>query len=430
MAKKKRPASAYQVNESVLTRRAALAGSAGQQFGGDRDLYEVFGYPTHLDVNRMRAEYERGGIAKRIVDAYPKATWREPPTIKAAEPFVAAFDTLAQQLRLWSVMQRLDRLVQLGHYGVLLLGLDGGEPMHEPAARNDYTLRYIQPHGEQTAQVTQWETNGASPRFGRPTMYNITTGPNWQGMGGAERTLQVHWTRVIHVAEDALESDSIGIPRLEAIFNRLMDTDKLLGGSAEMYWQNVAMMMAFIADKDTKFEPSEARAMAEQLEEMQHGLRRMLRLRGVDAKNIAPGLQGASPGEHIDKQLDIIAGTVGIPKRILLGNEAGELASSQDENTWSARVAERREQYATPCVLLPFIRAGVRLGFLPGGFESIEWPESDTLGEKGRAEVADTTARAVATYTNAAGADLVVTPDEFRAILGYDPLTVDELPLI
>ncbi len=161
--------------------------------------------------------------------------------------------------------------------------------------------------------------------------------------------------------------------------------------------------------------------MADQLEEMQHGLRRMLRLRGMTAENLAPGLQGASPGEHIDKQLDMIAGASGIPKRILIGNEAGELASSQDENAWSARVAERRQQFATPTVLEPFIKRGLAQGWLTGSLESIEWPESDTLGEMGRADVAVKTAQAVATYANIM-ADPAVTQDEFRAILGLDPL--------
>lgn len=399
-----------------LTARARLAAAAGQHFGGERDLYATFGYPTVIEAADYRAMYERGDIAGRLIDAYPDATWREPPTIEGVE----GFDGLAARLKLWSVLQRLDRLCQLSHYGVLLLGLDGGEPLHTPARGNNYKLMYVQPHGEQTAQISQWEDDPKSPRFNKPAQYLITTGPGWTGAGGGSRQLRVHWTRVIHIAEDALEHESIGLPRLERIYNRLMDLEKLLGGSAEMYWQNAAMLMAFIADKDAVFEKSDRIAMKAQLEEMQHGLRRMLRLRGMTAQNIAPGLQGASPDTHVGVQIDMIAGASGIPKRILLGNEAGELASSQDENAWSARVAERRTQFATPSVLEPFIQRGLAQGWLAGALESLEWPESDTLGEKGRAEVAGVTATAVATFANVAG-DTAITEDEFRAILGYDP---------
>lgn len=416
MSRRNRRNKAPQVNNSTLVKRAALSGKAGQQFGGDRDLYTVFGYPQYLGPSDYRVMYERGDLAGRLIDAYPDATWREPPTIAG----IQGFDPLAKRLKLWSVLQRLDRLAQLGHYGVLLLGLDGGEPMHEPAMQKNYRLMYIQPHGEQTAKIIKWDDDAKSPRYNKPELYLITSGPNWEGASGGQKQIRVHHTRVIHIAEDALEHEAIGTPRLQRVYNRLMDVEKLAGGSAEMYWQNVAMMLAFIAGPEAQFSETDKAAMAEQLEEMQHGLRRMLRLRGMEVQQLAPGLQGASPGEHFAMQVDLIAGASGIPKRILLGNEAGELASSQDENSWQARVAERRSQFATPTVLEPLLQRGIAQGWITGALESIDWPESDSLGEKGRAEVASLTATATAAYANIMG-DPAVTEDEFRAILGYDP---------
>jgi hypothetical protein len=232
-----------------------------------------------------------------------------------------------------------------------------------------------------------------------------------------------------------MENEAIGTPRIERIYNRLMDLDKLLGGSAEMYWQNVAMMIAFMADADAEWSPEEKQEMEEQLEELQHRLRRFLRMRGVEATNIAPGLQGADPGTHIDKQLEIIAGSQGMPKRILVGTERGELSSAQDENNWSSRIAERREQHAGPAIVEPFIQAGLRLGFLSGELENIEWPQGDTLGEEARASIANQKADALQKYLSAPGADLIIPPEDFRAWLGEeeelriepeDPLDDDE----
>lgn len=411
-----------QTNNNVqpTTARARLANASNAHFGGERDLYKTFGYPTVLSVEDYRGMYERGGIAGRIIDAYPDATWREAPKLDTSEAFVESFDAMAKRLKLWSVLQRLDRLTQLGHYGVLLLGLDGAEPLDSAAVGGNYRLMYLQPHGEQTAKISKWCTDTKSARFGKPELYRVTVGPNWEGAGGGEKSLLVHHTRVIHVAEDALEHESIGIPRLQRIYNRLMDMEKLLGGSAEMYWQNTAMLLAFLADKDVTWAPGEAEKMGEQLDEMQHNLRRALRLRGVEVQNIAPGLMGSDPEGHMRVQLDQVAGASGIPKRILTGNEAGELASSQDENAWQGRVAERRNQFATPSVLQPLLESGKRLGFLPNAPVVVEWPESDTLGEKGRAEVANQTAQAVAAFANIMG-DPAVTEDEFRAVLGLDP---------
>lgn len=420
----KRPAPRVVANDSTLVKRANLAAHAGQHFGGDRDLYKTFGYPTHVDAHAYRSMYERGDLAGRLVDAYPDATWREPPTIGG----LTNFDTIAKRLKLWSVLQRLDRLCQLGHYGVLLLGLDGGEDPATPATLTNYRLMYLQPHGEETAKISRWNDNPKSSRFGKPEIYSITTGTNWEGTGGGQRILKVHHSRVIHIAEDALEHEAIGLPRLERVYNRLMDLEKLMGGSAEMYWLNTAMFLQFNAESGVAWEPAQAEAMQDQMEELQHRLRRMIRTQGVDAHNLAPGLQGSSPGEHVSVQLDMIAGASGIPKRILIGSEAGELASSQDENAWSGRVAERRQQFATPTVLEPFIMRGIEQGWISGALESIEWPESDTLGERGRADVAAVTAQAVATYANTMG-DPAISEDEFRAVLGLDPkpeMPVDE----
>jgi hypothetical protein len=418
--KKPKVSAGPRVNSSTLVNRNRLAGLGGQQFNGCRNLYATFGYDQELNLATMRKQYERGDIAGRLIDAYPDATWREAPEIKGSDAFAGALVQLGKRFKLWSVLQRLDRLTQLGHYGVLLMGLDGGEPLSEPALQKNYKLIYLQPHGEQTARISKWEDDPKSPRFGKPLLYNIDVGTKWVGTGGTQKTITVHHSRVIHIAEDALEHECIGLPRLERVWNRLQDLEKLLGGSAEMYWQNVAMLLAFIADKDTTFAPDDKQAMEDQLEEMQHGLRRMLRLRGMEAKQLAPGLQGASPEGHIDKQLDMVAGASGIPKRILIGNEAGELASSQDETAWQGRVAERRSQFASPDVLEPLFRAGQRLGWLAEGEFEIIWPESDTLGEKGRAEVAKTVAEAGAAYVNTMG-EHPVTEDEFRATLGYDP---------
>lgn len=411
---------AVSTHSSDMTKRKALSNLAGQHFGGDRDLYEVMGYPRVLDFDHFLSAYDRQDIAGRIIDAYPDATWREPPEVVGSEAFVQEFSRLMDSLNFWRVFHRADRLMNLGHYGVIFLGLDGGEDPALPARQKDYNLLYAQPHSERTAEIIKWDSDPQSSRFGKPEMYRITSGVNWTGAGAGQRTLTVHHSRVIHLTERALEDEAIGTPRLKRIFNRLMDMDKLLGGSAEMYWQNVAMILQFNADAGTQWAEGEKEQLEEQLEEMQNRLRRSIRTRGIAASNLAPGLQGADPGSHLEKQIDIMAGATGIPKRILLGNEAGELASSQDETNWQGRIAERREQVATPSFIDQLVAKGRALGFLPEGYEKVVWPESDSLGEKGRAEVAAQVTTALMNYMNAIGGEEVLSRKEFRNILGLE----------
>ena len=428
MTRKKKEHSITANSSGGMTTRQQLTRMAGQHFGGERDLYEVMGYPRDISPDDYFNTYKRQDIAGRIIDIYPEATWREEPIIEGSNQLSDSLTDVNNRLQLWQKMQRLDRLMNLGHYGVLLLGLDGAEPLDSPALGTDYNLIYLQPHSERTARITQWCSDATDKRFGMPEMYSVTTGPDWVGSGGGQSTISVHHSRVIHVAEGALEHESIGIPRLERGFNRLMDTDKLLGGSAEMYWQNVAMIMAFIADKDTTWDPEDKVDMREQIDDMQNKLSRVLRLRGVDVKNIAPGLQGASPKDHVETQKDFICAAYAIPKRVLFGNEQGELGSSQDVNSWQGRVSERRQQLATPAFVKPFIDKGLSLGFLEGDLIDVTWPDSDTLGEKGRAEVALLTAQAINAYMMAPGGEQLISTEEFRGIFGYDASEMDDLP--
>src|SRR5690606_4939973 len=85
------------------------------------------------------------------------------------------------------------------------------------------------------------------------------------------------------------------------------------------------------------------------------------------------------------------------------------------------RIAERREQFAGPEVIEAFMNAGQRLGFIPRGDFKIVWPESDTLGESGRADVALKKAQALQSYTSSIGADMIIPPQLFRQWLGESP---------
>lgn len=410
----------------LSTARRLLSQLIGQHFGGDRDLYTVCGYPRRIGVHEYVKSYCRQDIASRIIDAFPDATWRESPKVTAKNEdedgtFAAAVEKLDEQFGFWDTLARLDRLMAMGHYGTLLIGVDGGEPMDRPVQGSGYNLLYLSPHGEYSSDIVEWDMNPASPRFGKPERYRITIGVGWTGFGGGERSLNVHWSRVIHVAEKPLDDISIGTPRLERIWNRLMDLDKLLGGGAETYWQNAVNTRAWYADSDAEWDPEEQKDMEKQFEELYHGLRRDLRLRGVKGESLNASPHSTEMAALVDKVYEVLAGATGIPKRILMGSERGELSSEQDENNWAGRIAERRQQFATPKVVRPVIDRLISLGVLPNVKYDVEWPESDTLGEQARAEIAGNLTTALSNYANSPGAEFVVPVPEFRSrILGLD----------
>ena len=52
---------------------------AGITFAGKRDLYETLGYRRDLRYEDYYERYLRGGIAARVIDAFPASTWRMIP---------------------------------------------------------------------------------------------------------------------------------------------------------------------------------------------------------------------------------------------------------------------------------------------------------------------------------------------------------------
>jgi hypothetical protein len=224
------------------------------------------------------------------------------------------------------------------------------------------------------------------------------------------------------VADGLLENDVFGIPRLMSSFNRVEDLEKIIGGSAEMFWQGALGGRAFKTQEGASLDAQSSAELSSEIDEYIHGLRRYIRLNGMDVQDLSPQVSG--PKEHVEVQLDMISGDTGIPKRILVGSEAGRLASSQDEGNWNSRVQQRREQYIEPFIVRTVINDLITVGVLPtpkDGYQ-VNWKPLDSMDEIDAATVSKTKAEALAAYVGAPGADMIM-PEEFflQEILNLTP---------
>lgn len=409
---------------SNLIERAKLSRALGQTFGGARDLYEVLGYKRNLGVSDFYGKYQRGGVASRVVKAFPQATWRGQPIVRDEagatadkSEFVKAFEGLYDRMKLSHYFERVDRLSLIGHYGVLYVGFNDGGLSSDPVEGRADVL-YLAPYGEMSAKINTFDDNPRSPRFGLPRTYTLQGGA---GTSLAGRGIVAHHSRVIHVAEALDENEVYSVPALEPIFNYLEDLDKVAGGSSEAFWLVANRGLAMIARADAELDDLAREEAKRQAEEYQHQLRRILTLQGMDVESL--GSETPSCKENVDVLISLIAGAKGIPKRILLGSEAGELASSQDETNWNARVEERREQYAGPEIVRPFVGMMIQSGNLPRprGQWWVEWTKSDGLSEKDRAEIVDKKMSALEKYGKAIGGEEIVPRNEFREMIGLEP---------
>jgi hypothetical protein len=413
------------VLESVLLSRSELATRAGLTFGGLRDTFAVLGFKKDLRAEDYRQRYERGDVAARIVEAFPNSTWRgtggeilENDDVEITTAFEEAWMELATRLSVWSKFRRADVLAGLGRYSAILIGAPGNmnSPLTKASAEQ---IAFLRPYGEDQADIKSWDKNPASARFGQPEMYSLkSVAPDEKQVAK-----DVHWSRILHIADGLLDDEVYGQPRLKRSWNNLDNLDKLAGAGCEAFWLRAHQGFQFNIDKDLKPSPKEIEEMQRQVDEYVHGLRRAVRTRGMNIDTL--GSDVADFANNMDAILTLLSAGQSIPKRILLGSERGELASTQDRENWTERVQDRRDAYAGPMVVRQFVDRLILLGALPTPEEyEVFWPPVNDFTDEQRLDVAIKYAE-----INAKAGETVVTANEIRDLaLDLEPLDEEDLP--
>lgn len=424
--------------------RSQLAAGLGQSFDGKRDLYNSCGYKKAPTVTDYWNVYERGDLGSILLTAEPEETWavtpilreeREGMTRKAVRarggtdrtPFEQAWEDLNEEQGLRGLFCAADTLAGIGEFGVILLGLRDGKTLAEPVEPGSAKgLQYTRALSQRVATINTWDTDPASPRFGLPLTYSLV---NADAEGPTIAGTAVHWSRIVHVRLELItESRVYALPRLQRVLNRLYDLDKTLGGSAEAFWMAVFGGVAFKADPNAKLDTT---ALDTEIQKWVHGLQRYMKLKGVDVQSLSPSVQ--NPQGLFGVIVDILSAVLRMPKRIFMGSERGELASSQDERAWARRLRARRRLWAAPDVVRPFARRLIEAGVLPepDGAWWVDWGAGEEAEEErtGQERVAETTARvtAMAAYLSG-GVDALMSPRDFLIHeMGYEEWEADEM---
>ena len=438
-----------------------------------RDLEEQCGHPETIEIEHYRYRFDRGDISTRIVRLYPEGCWSTAPLIYETEDeteteFERRWNALNESLRLNSVLLRADVLSGIGRFGIILLGLDDGQPLHtEVKPGEKRKLLYIRTFDESLVKIKQLEKNPSNPRFGQPVSYEIKFWNDNAESGSASQhvaprtvsgidtsptpglesrtTLEVHYTRVIHLADNRLTDDVFGTPRLQSVFNRLLDLHKIAGSSAEMFYKGgfPGLAIETTPDPQTGEIPElDKEATKEEMELYFEGLQRYIALRGASAKSLQP--QAVDPEPHAELQIRLMAIAVNCPWRILMGAEVGQLASGQDVKAWNNNLNRRREEYVSPYVIRPFIDRLIMLGVLPspsGGEDAVPerngdpakpkyiiwWDDLNTPSDDEKADVAEKRTNAMAKYVGAGVATLIPPEHYLELVAGFSKDEVEAI---
>ena len=412
-----------------------------REYGVDNDLNTILKYKQTLNFQDYWDKYDRNEIAAAVVNRISDTSFRGGFIISQGEDedeteFEKAWASLEKEQELQDKFERADILGLIGRYSGILLGLsDVTDPSvyQRPVSGRKVELMYTKVLAESSMEIAQVDRNPASPRYGMPEAYRVklpaaeAISPQTPVESTAHLELLVHHTRVIHVSYRPMESEIFGTPKLRNIFNRLEDLEKLVGGAAEMFWRGARPGYQGILDENASITEEGQKAIQEQVKKFESDFTRLFVNKGIELKALAPQVE--DPTGHFNMMIEAISAATNIPKRVLMGSERGELASSQDRSNWFETIDARRVREPEKRMIRPMIDRLVQFGTLPAPRDeeyNVVWSDLASTSEKDKIDIASVMATALKSYLEA-GADEVLPVKLFFERMGFNEQEIQEI---
>jgi hypothetical protein len=396
-------------------------------------------YKRILGIDDFQMLYDRMGICTRAVAIYPEESWKMSPDIYETEDldditvFEKQWTDMDEELHVLTNLATADEVSGIGHFGLVLLGFDDNLELNKPVAglkadgtRDNRTknlkLLYMRPVSQTYARISKFETDPKNPRYGQPTEYSIgfvnPTLISSDQPNPPQTKTAVHWTRVLHIADNRKDSNVFGVPRLRPVFNDGFNIQKVLGANGQGYWQGGFPGLSIETQAGIEAPDFDKEATKKDVWSFLNSQQRALFLEGLTARSLAP--QVADPKSHFDTHLEALCICIGVPMRVFKGSEEGKMASTQDARNWNARVARRQTRYINPYILKEFFNRMFLVGALTRPQTLIiKWPDLNAPTEQDRATTASKITDALVKYLTG-NVHVVMPPKEYLTIvLGY-----------
>jgi hypothetical protein len=418
---------------SVLDQRSSwgrMAGGYGEINTNtlNRDYDGQFGYPKAISKYEYQNMYDRNPFARRIVQLFPLECWTTHPEVQdndapSESPFVKAFEVLNRRHSFWATLRKADILSGVGAFGIIVFGLDDNKPLSaplegydDPEYPKDHKLLYLRVFPHSMVDIQSKCMDRSSPRFGSPEMYQITNTPNrdmMEDMTVDMTSTSVHWTRVLHVADNKETSEIYGIPRMQLVYNTLLDITKVFGCAGEMFYKGAYPGYSITATDGQLPVQMDIENITQKMAAFENGFQRWIGLQNAQI-NALPSMY-SEPSGLMEQYINAVAIALAVPRRIFEGSERGELASGQDAILWSNRLQERRANYLVPNLVRPFVNLLLRYGVIPEPFNrdySIEWKPQQYASEQDGTAHAEAETTILQRYFDA-GLDRIMRPQDY-----------------
>lgn len=428
------------VNElDVIRAREALGFSIGSIDAKRPDSWGVYGWPEKVTFAQMYRAYERGGAGHGAVHRLLDKCWQKLPRIKSPgsddeSPWEKKTLATLKAAKAFAKLRDLDRKNMVGRYAALIYRIADNLQLREPLVKGARLVDLV-PVFEDQIKVTDWHQDPQAENFGTPKMYQYRT----KRLESAEHTdgapvewVDVHPSRVQIMAEGSAGDMFDGVPLLRAGFNALVDLEKVTGGSGESYLKNSARTLTF--EYDANAVPSNLGPNGEQMNVKQAHEEQVKKVnRNQDAAIVTQGAKAgvlqttvSDPTGAFQIAANLFAASVQIPFTILFGQQTGRLASDQDQQDMNDRCKSRQDNEITP-VITELVTRLQAAGLIDAGEFEVKWPDiSAPSDEKKIKNMREMVTALKDAFT--AGVPDLFTIDELRKMVGYEPITPEDLP--
>lgn len=363
-----------------MRKAVASAISGGYDFGDTlHNIYLDYGYPEELEFFNFWSMYRRFGIANAIVELPIDTGWISAPTIKGSEKFDAELKVLIEKKKLWQRLKGLDTRQRVGRYaGMFMQVKDNKKPEEaiDGKLNGIGSLVKMIPLYESQLKVDSIEEDPTKDNFGLPAMYEYSSdeaGNRNENIEG--KTFKIHPSRVVIASEGADNGGIYGISSLEASYNDLMDLRKIIGAGGEGFYKNAAKDVMFNI-KDLAGARVNKELIADFNEQYddwtRNRSRRSMLTPGLEAQPLESNL--ANPKEFFFNALYDVSAATKIPATILIGQQTGRLASSEDSKHFLSIIQSRREHFMTE-MTMDNIDWLIEYGILVASEYTIEWDD-------------------------------------------------------
>lgn len=416
----------HALNDVRLARARALAFNPGIGLDAKREsAWCEYGFKQELTFDDLHKLYRRGGIAHGAVNKLVANCWRTNPQVIEGEQSdesgdVTPWEREINQVfthRFWRAFAKADTRRLVGRWSGILLHVKDSRGWDQPVIKGK-ALQKITPVWASALTV------GSRDNAGAITMWQYIESLS----DGSTAQRKIHPDRVLIIGD--MSDDEIGF--LEPGYNACVSLEKVEGGSGESFLKNAAnkQNINFDAGVDFNNVASMYGVSVDELQERYNEAARELNI-GNDVLLITQGAQVtplvsavSDPSPTYDVNLKTFSASVDIPSRIIVGNQSGERASTEDQIYFNSRCQSRRgdlsfdvEDMVDKLIYLQIIKPVAKF--------SIVW---DELNEQSSSDKLDSAVKmSDINQTSLALGERVFTVAEIRVAAGYEPDNIDPL---